>query len=340
MDVSMNSFTHPEPLAAIALCDSRGYLNPQAIGWSPRPMVDCAIPGHFGRRKRWNHWCITTPQWMLSFTQADLDYLGYAAAYFLDLQSGQAVAYSQYRLFSRGCDLPDQPQASHEFNHPHLQLRVAEHTGRTRITINTPDIGGQPLNVALDIQRPAHLDSVNLVAPLGPHSFHATSRQLGLPCSGSVKLGKQHYSCVTGQSFASLDFGRGVWPLNSHWTRAAFAAPGGIAGNFGAGWTDHSGLSENTLWFGGELQHLDTPVTIIQAPHSPLAPWQLHSTDDRVSLTFTPRQRHRAYRRIGPFYADTRQWFGHFEGVLRGPEGERVPVSNALGWLGETGARW
>ncbi len=113
MDVSMNSFTHPEPLAAIALCDSHGLLNPQAIGWSPRPMVDCAIPGHFGRRKRWNHWCITTPQWMLSFTQADLDYLGYAAAYFLDLQSGQAVAYNQYRLFGRGCDLPDQPQASH-----------------------------------------------------------------------------------------------------------------------------------------------------------------------------------------------------------------------------------
>ena len=26
-----------------------------------------------GRRKRWNHWCITTPQWTLSLTQADLD---------------------------------------------------------------------------------------------------------------------------------------------------------------------------------------------------------------------------------------------------------------------------
>ena len=59
-----------------------------------------------------------------------------------------------------------------------------------------------------------------------------------------------------------------------------------------------------------------------------------------MQLTFTPRQRHQAYRRLGPFYADTQQWFGHFEGVLRGPEGERVPVNNALGWLGETRARW
>lgn len=336
----MNSFTLAAPLAAIPLCSDQGQLNPQAIGWSPRPLVDCAIPGHYGRRKRWNHWCITTPDWMLSLTQANLDYLGYAAAYFLDLQSGQACSFSQFRLFGFGSHLPDHPQQSHEFNHPRLQLRVAEHTGRTRITVNAPDIGGQALHVALDIQRPAHLDSVNLVVPLGPRSFHATSRQLGLPCNGSVQLGQQHYSCVGGQSFAALDFGRGVWPLNSHWTRAAFAAPGGIAGNFGAGWTDYSDQTENTLWFGGELQHLDAPISIAPTTPGLLAPWQLNSADDAVSLTFTPRQRHQAYRRLGPFYADTQQWFGHYQGVLRGPRGERVPVNNALGWLGETHARW
>ena len=31
---------------------------------------------------------------------------------------------------------------------------------------------------------------------------------------------------------------------------------------------------------------------------------------------------------------------GHFTGVLRGPKGEWVPVDGALGWLGETHARW
>jgi hypothetical protein len=136
-----------------------------------------------------------------------------------------------------------------------------------------------------------------------------------------------------------MDFGRGVWPLHSHWTRAAFAAPGGIAGNFGAGWTDHSGLSENALWFGGELLHLDTQV-LIQQPQTPLAPWRLNSLDGRVDLTFTAQQLHKAYPRLGPFYADTKQWFGHFDGMLRGPTGACVPVDRALGWLGKTQARW
>lgn len=333
----MNSITHP-PLPA--LCDARGQLNPQAIGWSTRPRVDYSLPGHSGRRKRWNHWCTTTPRWMLSLTQADVDYLGYSAAYFLDLETGASVSHSQLRLLSLGCRLPSQPLLSHEFNHPRLHLHIAEHPGRARITVSAPDIGGQPLHVALDIQRPAHLESVNLVAPLSHNRFHATCRQLGLPTTGSVQLGDRHYECEPGQSFSAMDFGRGVWPLRSHWTRAAFAAPGGIAGNFGSGWTEYSGLSENALWFGGELQHLESPVTLEQPSHSPLAPWRLYTDDDRVDLTFTPRQRHLARPRLGFFYADTRQWFGHFNGVLRGPDGERVPVDAALGWLGSTNARW
>lgn len=322
------------------LCDSKGRLLDAAIGWSSRPLVDCALRGHLGRRKRWNHWCITTPQWMLALTLADLDYLGYGAAYFLDLESGKSVARAQFRPFALGCQLPDLPLESHAFNHSRLQLRIDEHPGRLRLTASAPDIGGQPLQIALDIQRPAHLQSVNLVAPLQKGGFHATSRQLGLPTAGSLQLGSKQYSCVPGQSFAALDFGRGVWPLNSYWQRAAFAAAGGIAGNFGTGWLDHSGLSENALWFGGEVQQLDSALHIVRSSQAPLAPWRLDSEDDRVSLRFTPRQLHRACPKFGPFHANTLQRFGLYDGVLRGPKGERVPVDGALGWLGETRARW
>lgn len=133
----------PPPLRN--LCDGQGRLDPRAIGWSTRPRVFCRIPGHFGRRKRWNHWCIVSPGWMLSLTVADLDYLNYGAAYFLDLASGQAVAHTQIRFFGHGCQLPDEPQASHAFEHPRLQLRFDEQPGRLRITGQAPDLGGLPL---------------------------------------------------------------------------------------------------------------------------------------------------------------------------------------------------
>ncbi|MBB2497153.1 DUF2804 domain-containing protein [Aquipseudomonas ullengensis] len=337
----MNSFTHaPLSEPAQPLCDARGHLDPAAVGWSPRPLVHCALPRNLGRRKRWNHWCITTPQWMLSLTFADLDYLSYGAAYFLDLETGKSVSHTQLRPFGHGSQLPDSALESHAFSHSRLQLKADDRGNAVRLTVVAPDIGGQALHVALEIQRPAHLDSVNLVCPMGGRTFHATSRQLGLPVSGSLQLGGQQYNCSPGQSFASLDFGRGVWPLNSHWKRAAFAAPGGIAANFGSGWTDHSGLSENALWFGGELLHLDQPVQIEHMRQDPLAPWHLHSANEQVDLTFTPLQLHQACPKFGPFFADTRQWFGRFHGTLLDQNGGKVPVAGAHGWLGATQARW
>lgn len=336
----MNSLTASTLPHVQPLCDSKGRLLADAVGCSSRPLVDCALHGHYGRRKRWNNWCITSPEWMLTLTLADLDYLGYGAACFLDLQTGQTISHTQLRPFGLGCRLPDQPLSSHAFNHSRLQLQVDEHPGRLRLTAAVPDIGGQPLQVALDIQRPAHLQSMNLVAPLQRGGFHATSRQLGLPTLGSLQLGRKQYNCTAGQSFAALDFGRGIWPFKTYWQRAAFAAPGGIAGNFGAGWLAQGPLSENALWFGGQMLLLDSPLSITQATHDPLAPWRLDSEDERVALTFTPRQLHRSCPTVGPLYADTQQCFGHYDGVLRGPDGERVPVDKALGWMGETHARW
>lgn len=327
----------PPPLRN--LCDGHGRLDPRAVGWSARPRVLCHIPGHFGRRKRWNHWCIVSPGWMLSLTIADLDYLTYGAAYFLDLDSGQAVAHTQIRFFGLGYQLPDEPQASHAFEHPRLQLRFDEQPGRLRVTGQAPDLGGLPLELALEVRRPSHLESVNLVVPMGEHTFHACSRQLGLPISGCLQLGRRRYDCQAGQSFAALDFGRGVWPLHTYWTRAAFAAPGGIAGNFGTGWTEASDLRENALWFGGKLSRVLDDVHI-REPRDPLAEWRLDSACGRVELLFRPEQLHQARPSVGLFYANTRQWFGRFNGTLRHDDGDCVPVDGALGWIGSTRARW
>nr|WP_241492112.1 DUF2804 domain-containing protein [Pseudomonas sp. TTU2014-080ASC] len=338
MEVSMN--ISAEDALKTSLCDSKGQLNPHAIGFSSRPSVHCAIPGHFGRRKRWNHWCITSPQWMLSITQADFDYIGLAAANFVDLISGKHMGFSQTRLFARDCHLPDRPFESHSFEHPLLQLRVNDTPYNSTITLSAANHGGDVLQAILHVQRPAHMDSANLVAPLGPNSFHATSRQLGLPCTGTLQLNSRIYESTAAQSFASLDFGRGVWPLNSHWKRAAFAAPGGIAGNFGSGWTDHSGLSENTLWFGGQALHLESPVNIEAESTNSMAVRQLRSADGKVQLSFSPCQKHQSRRNFGLLYISNFQLFGHFNGMLRGEHNECVPVQNALGWLGETETRW
>lgn len=40
--------------------NERGELNPHAIGWSRNPYHDCSIPKRWLRKKRWNHWFISS----------------------------------------------------------------------------------------------------------------------------------------------------------------------------------------------------------------------------------------------------------------------------------------
>ena len=37
----------------VDLCDARGVLNPQAVGWSRRPLVRSNLSGHRLRKKKW-----------------------------------------------------------------------------------------------------------------------------------------------------------------------------------------------------------------------------------------------------------------------------------------------
>ena len=339
MDMRMTfleeSVARPRPL-----CDARGQLNPDAIGFSLQPAVDCAINGRWGRRKRWNHWCITTPEWMLAITLADMDYVGLGALYFLDLHTGHATTLSHTRLLAAGCSLPDLPHQSHGFTHPKLRIHAEEYAGRLRLCACVPTVNDTPMHVALDIQRPPHLESMNLTTALGRKTFHSSSRQLCLPVTGDVFVGRHHYACLEGVSFAALDFGRGVWPIHSYWQRAAFCAPGGIAANLSTKGLDHGGLSENVMWLGGKLLPIDGQLRFEPSSATELAPWHIRSENDELQLTFEPRQLHHARPQLGPFYADTRQWFGRYAGTLRDPDGVRVPVHEAYGWLGETHTRW
>ena len=60
----------PDPLSGaereittpVDLCDARGRLAAGAAGWSRHPLHRANLKGPWGRRKRWEYWCVTTPE--------------------------------------------------------------------------------------------------------------------------------------------------------------------------------------------------------------------------------------------------------------------------------------
>ena len=76
-------YHEPELTQPVQLCDSRGNLNPDAIGWSRHPLHDCNLRGHWLRKKRWNYWAITSPTHFFSVTLSNIDYMGLPCVYLL-----------------------------------------------------------------------------------------------------------------------------------------------------------------------------------------------------------------------------------------------------------------
>src|SRR5436309_16028491 len=99
--------TEPELTETVDLCTSDGRLNRAAVGWSRQPLHRCALPGSWGRRKRRDYWCIATPNHVLSVTYADVDYLGLAEVWCLDLASGRTANRSGISPLGRGLWMPD-----------------------------------------------------------------------------------------------------------------------------------------------------------------------------------------------------------------------------------------
>jgi hypothetical protein len=81
--------TEPEITSPVDLCDGRGRLNPQARGWSRRPLHRANLRGPRGRRKRWDYWCVVSDEVAVAITYADVDYLGLASVWVLDRATGR-----------------------------------------------------------------------------------------------------------------------------------------------------------------------------------------------------------------------------------------------------------
>ena len=60
----------------VDLCDERGRLNPDARGWSRQPALRANLSRAYGRKKRWDYWCVIAPDVIVSFVYADIDYAG------------------------------------------------------------------------------------------------------------------------------------------------------------------------------------------------------------------------------------------------------------------------
>lgn len=330
---------------AVDLCLPNGSLNPDAVGWSRQPVQNCRLYGHPLRKKRWNYWCITSPTHLFSVTLSDVDYAGLPFVYFLDFATGEFIEKTIITPFGKDVQLGDRVPDDASYVGKGSQIRMGKISEGVQMLVELEDFGGKRLQAEFQVREPESHESLNVVVPWSERLFQFTAKNNTLPAEGWVNLDGKVVKFDGDNSFATLDFGRGVWPYKGFWNWASFStrlADGRTLGtNFGAGWTDNSGSTENALCVDGHLIKLSEDVIFTYSNQDFKAPWKLQTAETkRVDLTFTPFFERIAKTDMAIICSEVHQMIGYFDGSVEGEGGERIQVSKAVGWAEDHHSRW
>lgn len=342
----MTQHAEKELLQPTMLCDQKGNLNPQAIGYARQPLITSNLKGHFMRKKKWNYWCVFGDEILFSATISHLDYAVVCFVYFLE--------YETQRFFEKTITLP--PLSHHvkmseevlqtvTFNNSEMKINIL-HTAQheTKLSVYVPDFDDDILEAELTISHPKDDDSLNVVIPWNRKTFQFTAKHHSLPTTGYVKLGDKKYLFEPRESFAVLDYGRGIWPREATWNWGMASQRLGfhrVGLNLGGSWTDGTGMTENALFIDGHMTKIHEDVLFAYDAADYMKPWKVKTRFSKdVELTFTPFFERVAESDAKLVTSAVHQMVGYYNGRVKMDNGAYFHIQQLLGTCEEHIAKW
>lgn len=326
------------------LCDERGRLRYDSVGWSRNPVFRCNLSGHWLRKKKWNYWCITSRECLFSVTISNIDYAGMVFVYFLDFNTQKFIEKTIMTPFGAGCSMPEEVNETVEFDDRRLKLVFKKEDGCVNITSQCSDFGGMPMEADLKIVYPQGYETLNVVVPWNKNRFQFTSKHEGLPVEGRLRVGENTYGFSQGNGFACLDFGRGIWPykVSWNWANASGISNGRLIGlNLGAKWTDGTGVTENGFFIDGRLTKLSEDVIFDYDKTDLMKPWTIKTgITGRVDLKFVPIYERVAKTNLVILKSEVHQLIGYLSGTITSDADETIIIDRFVGAVEDHFGQW
>lgn len=342
--------TQHEITSAIPLLDHRGNLTQP--GWARSMLPEYNRAGVRGgplRLKEWDYYLIMNGQFALALTIADNGYMGLDSISLMDFWENWQVTRSPMRLMPLGgTGLPATSKTGScassgrgyglLFRNEEGQRTLHAHMDRFR--------DGQSLDAQIMLSQEPE-ESIVVCTPFDkPGRFYLNQKINCMRAQGKVTLGDREYVFDPADSFAVLDWGRGVWTYHNtwYWGSASGLVNGTPFGfNIGYGFGDTSAATENAVFYRGRLHKLSQVVFHIPRRNGRedyLAPWTFTSDDKRFKMKFRPILDRASCTSAGIIKSDQHQVFGRFTGAAVLDDGTAVHIRDFLGFAEKVENRW
>ncbi len=306
-----------------------------------------------GRIKEWDYYYVSDNHYALCLTISNLSYAAVLSASVIDFYEKKHYDKTSIKFFPKntkfmpttsfeGSTVFETAKANFTFD-----VNGATRTLKGKFFNFFSDNGlsrDLEFNITIDDVDP---DSMVKATPFKrKHHFYYNQKKNCMPARGIFTFKGKNYVFDESVTLATLDWGRGVLPYNTHWYWANIQTRVGdtrIGLNLGRAFGSDEDACENMIFLNGVAHKLEDVKIYIgkkNLKRDYLNPWTFYTSDGRVELVFEP-----FLDRYDPFYALVlkfvpHQVFGRFSGQLTLDDGKKIKLENIIGFAERVENRW
>lgn len=222
-----------EITAPIPLLDERGNLTQAGWAKKPYPVYDRgAVKASPLRLKEWDYYLIANDRFAVALTVADNGYMGLDSISFLDFEGKRQITKSPMRVLPMG--RTGLPRTSSEgvtassgkgYGLSFLHTEGKNLGPARQLLFQMDDFDGKkPIQGSVTLFDEPE-ESMVICTPFDkPGRFYYNQKINCMRASGEFTVGERRYTFQPEDSFAVLDWGRGVWTYRNAWYWAPLPA--------------------------------------------------------------------------------------------------------------------
>ncbi len=333
------------------LLDAKGNLTEAGFAKKLLPIYHRAdVKASKARLKEWDYYLIANDKFAVALTIADNGYMGLDSVSFLNFEDRpweQTVSKMRAVPMGKTC-LPESSVSGDcavagkgyrmTFAHDKRERKLFFHMDKFK--------GGDAIDGKITLSA-APEESMVICTPFDkPKHFYYNQKINCMRASGTVRLGDWEYPFDPENSFAVLDWGRGVWTYHNTWYWGS--ASGQVSGvpfgfNIGYGFGNTSAATENMLFYDGKAHKLSEVTFRIPMKNGKdefMQPWTFTSDDGRFEMDFVPIIDRAANMDFKLLKSDQHQVFGRFTGKAVLDDGTVIEIKDFLGFAEKVENKW
>lgn len=301
------------------------------------------------RIKEWDYYYIGNDQFGIALTIADNAYIGLGSISLLDFASKTYITKSAMTFFPMGkTNMPSSSRSGNVLFKTKKCKISFTNDGKKRVLAAHYNNFDKKLDFDCVLElydEPS--ESMVIATPFEKkHHFYYNQKINCIKAKGKATIGGKVYTFNPYESYATLDWGRGVWTYANTWFWASMSGVSGgkkLGFNLGYGFGDNKDATENMLFYDGKAHKIEQVTFHIQkkanGKEDYLKPWKFTSNDKAIELEFTPILNRRDNTNIVFLKSLQNQVFGVYNGAMKIND-EIVIIKDMIGFAEKVKNWW